>query len=258
MGAPVFTRSFSLLSIGALGALGVLVMLGTWQVQRLAWKESLIARVEAKMAAPAVPLADILKNADTPRASDGDPEYRRTTISGRFDHDGEVFFYTTWSGATGWHVYTPFVTVGDDGEKTLLVNRGFVPADRKDAAARPETRTSGEVTLTGLVRWPDAEKPNSFMPDNDVGANIFFWRELPLMASRAGLEPDNVLPFFVYADETGDGQLPIGSVTIVDFPNNHLAYAVTWYGLALTLIGVYGALLWGRLRSGRKSTSGVT
>lgn len=245
-----FTRSFIILSLCAVLALGVLIALGSWQVKRLHWKEALISKVEARIKQAPVQLADLTPVNPALKGSDEDLEYRAVKVTGTFDHEQEFFYYATLKGVPGFHVYTPLKLSGaDEGSgKFVFINRGFVPDNKKTIKERPESITSGEVTLTGLFRWPDFDKPNSFIPDNDVKAGIFFWRDLTLMRTQAGLSAEQVHPFFIYADKKPNQTLPIGGVTIIDFPNSHLAYAITWYGLALTLIGVYGALLIGRMR----------
>lgn len=247
---PVFTRSFSILTLAAIFALGTLIALGSWQIKRLYWKEALIARVEAQIAGPPIPLIDILPVDIALKGTEHDLEYRRVSILGRFDHTKEFFYFATLDGESGFHVYTPLEISGENltSANVVFVNRGFVPSDKKAIETRPDSLTSGEVAITGLLRWPDEAKPNSFIPDNDMKAEIFFWRELPLMRQEAGFGVDEVQPFFVYTDKTADKALPIGGVTIVEFPNSHLSYAITWYGLALTLLGVYAALLIGRFR----------
>lgn len=248
---PVFTKGFAWLTAAAAAALCILIALGSWQVKRLYWKEALIARVEAQIAAPPVALESILPEALGARGPPEDPEYRPVTVKGVFDSGKEFFYYATLEGKSGFHIYTPFILDGPSGA-IVFVNRGFVPADRKAPQTRPGSRSEGRVAVTGLLRWPDTEKPNRFIPDNDAGANIFFWRDLALMRELAGLGKEKVLPFFIYEErkkEEGEPSLPVGGVAIVDFPNNHLSYAVTWYGLALTLVGVYGALLLGRARA---------
>lgn len=246
-GQKAFTPSFALLSIGALAALVVLIGLGYWQVERLHWKEALIERVNSKIAAPPVPLLSLLP-VDPARPLTPDAlEYRPVRVTGRFRHKAELFYYATLKGEAGFHVYTPLEIEGAE-PKIILVNRGFIPADKKDPATRPQTIPSGTVAITGLLRWPDQKKPNRFMPDNDQKANIYFWRDLSAMIAQTQAEPANVLPYFLYADKTAADVLPVGGVTIIDFPNSHLGYAITWFGLALTLIGVYLALLVSRLK----------
>jgi surfeit locus 1 family protein len=241
--APHSTRATALLLAGAALALAVLMALGTWQVQRLAWKEGLIATIEQRAAADPAPLSAIERIwADT-----GDVDYYAVRLDGRFLHDHERHFFATHRGASGWYVYTPLML--DDG-RAILVNRGFVPYDRKDPATRAEGQAEGTVALTGLARNPVAEKPSMLLPDNDPAANVFYWKDIALMRASSGLDVSvELLPFFVDAARSPQaGGLPEGGVTIVDLPNNHLQYAVTWYGLAAALLAVLGAWLWRRRR----------
>lgn len=222
-----------------LALFAALMVLGTWQVKRLAWKESLLATITERMAASPVPLDEIIAI----KAEGGDIEYRQTRLEGRFLNDREQFFFATYNGNTGFYVYTPLERA--DGS-VILVNRGFVPVDDKDPARRPEGELSGEVSVTGLARDRLDEKPSSMVPDNDPAQNIFFWKDLDAMAMNAGIDKADgkLIDFFVDADATANpGGLPVGGVTIIDMPNNHLQYAVTWYGLGLALLAVSGGIL---------------
>ncbi len=229
------------LVLGAVAFL-ILIGLGTWQVQRLQWKEGLLHTIDTRMHATPLPLADVEKQF----AASGDVDYVPVTAAGTFLHAGERHFFTTWQGDSGFNVYTPLLL--DDG-RYLLVNRGFVPYDLKEPAKRPQSQLPGRVTVTGLARNPLPEKPSSMLPDNDPGKNIFYWKDRDLMAATAGLPAAAaIVPIFIDADATPNpGGLPVGGVTIVDLPNNHLQYAVTWYGLALALLGVL--LVWLRRQS---------
>ncbi|SMC91220.1 SURF1 family protein [Rhizobium sp. RU36D] len=210
----------------------VLLSLGTWQVQRLHWKEALIADIaERTTAAP----ADVT-SIESIGTSGGDIDYRKMSASGRYMHDKERHFFATFRGRTGFYVYTPLEL--SDG-RYLLVNRGFVPYDNKAPETRSQGQVPGEVTVTGLARVRLSEKPSSIVPDNDLGKNIFYWKDLDAMVATAGLPADRVLPFFLDADATPvPGGLPEGGVTQIDLPNSHLEYAVTWYGLAAALVAV--------------------
>ncbi|MEM7289592.1 MAG: SURF1 family cytochrome oxidase biogenesis protein, partial [Pseudomonadota bacterium] len=143
-------------------------------------------------------------------------------------------------------VHTPLML---DNGKALIVNRGFVPFDFKDQELREQGQITGLQTIRGLVIVPAVEKPNSFVPDNAIEKREFYWRDLPAMA-RLMLQSETDLefiPVFVDADDSPNpGGLPQGGATLVSFPNNHLQYAVTWYGLALTLLGVGGYFLYAR------------
>ncbi|ACI53907.1 Surfeit locus 1 family protein [Rhizobium leguminosarum bv. trifolii WSM2304] len=215
-------------------ALAILISLGTWQVERLHWKEGLIADIAARQAAAPVPLADI----EAMAATGGDIEYRRVTATGRYINNKERHFFATWRGQTGFYVYTPLELA--DG-RVLFVNRGFVPYDNKEPEMRMQGQLTDQQAVTGLAREKLPGKPSWVVPDNDVAKNIFYWKDLDVMAESVGLEKARVIPFFVDADSTPNpAGLPIGGVTQVDLPNDHLQYAFTWYGLAAVLIAVVG------------------
>lgn len=224
-------------------AFAALLALGTWQVQRLHWKEDLLARIDQRVASAPEPLSRI----EDFFAVTGDVDYRPVTLSGRFLHDGESHFLATWNGASGYFVYTPLELA--DG-RVVLVNRGFVPFDRKDPATRRAGQVEGEVEIVGLARNRLAGKPSWVVPDNDLAKNVFYWKDIEAMAARAGIDRRRLVPFFVDAgDAPNPGGLPIGGVTLIDMPNNHLQYAVTWYGLAAALAAVLVVFIRGRVRS---------
>ncbi len=215
-------------------ALAILLGLGTWQVKRLYWKEALIADIEERRSASPVPLSDI----EAIAKSGGDIEYRTVSLSGTFDHARERHFFATHQGQTGYYIYTP-LTLADG--RILFVNRGFVPFEMKEPAKRPNGQVAGEVTITGLSRAPLVAKPSSLLPDNDIAKNIFYWKNLAAMASSADIPPDRLVHLFVDADTAPNpGGWPQGGVTLIDLPNNHLQYAITWYGLAAALVIVAG------------------
>ena len=223
---PVFTGILVLI------ALAILISLGTWQVERLHWKEGLLADIAERQAAAPVPLSDI----EAMASAGGDIEYRRVTATGRYVNNKERHFFATWRGQTGYYIYTPLELA--DG-RTLLVNRGFVPYDNKEPEMRMQGQLTDQQTVTGLARAKLPGKPSWVVPDNDIAKNIFYWKDLDVMASSVGLDKAGVLPFFVDADSTPNpAGLPIGGVTQVDLPNDHLQYAFTWYGLAAVLIVV--------------------
>jgi surfeit locus 1 family protein len=222
-------------------ALAMLISLGNWQMRRRAWKEDLVAKIETRVAADPLPLSDAL----TRLREGGDIEYLPVTVTGTFLNDGEQHVLSTWQGQSGWNVFAPMQTVGD--RAILFVNRGFVPYDRKDPATRPESLPEGPQTVTGLARMPVNAKPSMLAPENNPAKNEYYWKDLAAMTAAAGLDGETVLPFFVDAGPGPDPlKLPAGGVTIIDLPNNHLQYALTWYGLAGALAVVAGVFLWRR------------
>jgi len=208
-------------------ACGILMLLGlgTWQVQRLFWKEGLIAERQAGVRAPPAALPSSL---DAARGL----EYHHVNATGTFLPDRELFLGASdREGHLGYHVIEPLRLASG---AVLLVDRGFVPEDHKLPATRAAGEPRGEVTITGLLRLAPPEKPHWFLPDNNAQRNYWFWIDIPGMTRAAGLE--HVLPFYVDADATPNpGGLPVGGQTPLDLPNNHLQYAITWYALAVVL-----------------------
>jgi surfeit locus 1 family protein len=211
-----------------LPGLALLVGLGIWQIQRLHEKEALIASVEAGMKAPAAPLADVIA-----RDGPGNAEWHHVRVMGRFLHDKEVYIFAQGPlGASGVQVVTPFV---EDSGETILVNRGFVPEALRKPEARSGGQIDGETALTGVLRL--SQQGGLFTPAADVKSRMWFVKDVPGMATAMGV---SVPPYIVEADATPNpGGWPLGGQTVVDFPNSHLQYAITWFGLALALTGVY-------------------
>ena len=222
-------RSLFWPSVFAAGGIVVLLGLGTWQVERLFWKERLIAERHAAVAAPPSPLPRTIAEAEA-------LAFHHVSAAGTFLNDRELFLGATDDdGHPGYHVVTPLRLADGD---VLLVDRGFIPESRRP----PETRAGGElqgaVKVIGLLRLAPAAKPYWFLPDNNAARNYWIWFDIPAMAAADHLE--RVMPFYVDADATPNpGGLPRGGQTQLDLPNNHLQYAITWYALAVGLLVVY-------------------
>jgi surfeit locus 1 family protein len=231
--------------LATLVALVILLSLGVWQLERRAWKETLIAQIEAR--AHGAPGA-IVPEAQWPEWRADDDAFRRVRVSGVFLHDREVLVHglaaqQRGAPAQGYYVFTPLRLA--DGA-VVFVNRGFVPSELKDAKGRAAGETPDAAEVTGLVRVPEAR--GMFVPANDPAREEWFVRDPAQMASARGL--DRVAPFTIDADATPNaGGWPKGGQTNLAVPNNHLQYALTWFGLALTLVGVFGTWAWGRVRA---------
>lgn len=238
-------RALLVLTMATAAGLAVLIGLGSWQLERLAWKEGLITRIEARTKAAPVSLGQALAHF---RAT-GDVEYLRVRAAGRFDHEEERHLYAIVDGQPGWRVVTPLHT--DDGH-VVLVDRGFVPEALKSPASRRAGQVEGRVEIVGLARGP--ERPGMFTPDNDPERNTWFWRDLDAMASGiGGPETGPVAPFFLEMERAAvPGGYPRGGITRLDLPNRHREYAWTWFGLAATLLAVYFFFLISQLRNARR------
>jgi len=235
-------KSLVVPGLAALAALAILLTLGTWQLTRLSWKTGLIAQVEERSRATPVPLPG--REAWTSMSTERD-EYRRVTMTGRFRHEAEAYLFHVAGDSRqadrnrptgqGYFVLTPLVLA--DGS-SVIVNRGFVPTDRRDPASRRDGLAARLVTVTGLVRFPEAR--GTFSAADDTTRRIFYTRDLPAIVRAQGLDAASTAPFSVDADATPvAGGWPVGGETRLSFTNRHLEYAVTWYGLALTLVGVF-------------------
>lgn len=235
-----------LASFVALAAFALLVSLGTWQMRRLAWKEDLIAKIEARVHAPAVALPP---ESDWRTLVADDYEYRHVRLTGTFEHEKEILIFRA-SGPNegvsqpGYVVVTPLRL---DTGAHVLIARGFVTEAFKDPAKRPEGQIKGAVTMTGLMRAP--EPRNNFTPADTPDKGLWYTRD-PL-AMAAHLKLDRAAPFSVDADAAPvPGGWPKAGVTIVAIRNDHFSYALTWYGLALTLVLFTAFLVWrGRRRA---------
>jgi surfeit locus 1 family protein len=207
----------------------LLLALGSWQIERLFWKDRLISQREVALAAAPVPAPRRFEEAHG-------MEFRHVTDEGVFLHDKEIFLgATSEAGGQGYQVLTPLL---EPSGRIVFVNRGYIPAELKDPAKRAAGRISGTVRLQGLLRLPREGRPVWFLPDNRPDLNYWFWVDLPAMSAAHHL--DRVAPFYIDADATANpGGWPKGGVTRLALPNNHLQYAITWFSLAVALIVIY-------------------
>jgi surfeit locus 1 family protein len=234
-----------LILLGLLLVTGLVLLsgLGVWQIHRRAWKLDLIARVDRRVHAPPVAVPG---PAQWPAITAARDEYRRVAVTGRFLNDRETLVRAVTQLGGGFWVITPLrATAGF----TVLVNRGFVPPERSDPATRPAGQTGGPVTVTGLLRL--TEPRGAFLHRNLPGQNRWYSRDVAAIAAARHLA--DVAPYFIDADASPNpGGFPVGGLTVISFPNNHLQYALTWFTLALMLVGamVYVARDEWRLRRG--------
>nr|WP_211113561.1 SURF1 family protein [Azospirillum endophyticum] len=220
--------ALALFGLLALAGIAGLTALGIWQLERRVWKLDLIERVDARIHASPVPAPGPEAWPSVTAASD---EYRRVAVTGRLMNDRETLVQAVSDLGGGFWVMTPLVT---DRGFTVLVNRGFVPPEKRDPASRAEGQPQGEVTVAGLLRL--TEPKGGFLRSNDPAAGRWYSRDVAAIATAAGLK--DAAPYFIDADGTrSPGGWPVGGLTVVSFPNSHLGYALTWFALDLMLVG---------------------
>ncbi len=219
----------------ALGLIGVAILagLGAWQVQRLAWKEALLADLGARLSADPIALPAIFDQEAH--------EFRRVALTGRFTGaEGAhgfrdvAYLMTKRPWGAGYRVIQPFETT--DG-RIFLVERGYVPIDEKNAgsaAARPTLAPEGEIAITGALRWPD--DADSFKDLADAPSdNVWLTREIPSIAPLFDAEP--VLIVADIPTSPPGAEFPIPLPVTVNLPNDHLQYAITWFSMAAIWAG---------------------
>ncbi len=206
------------------------IALGVWQLQRMAWKHELIARVEARI--HAVPVT-APSRAHWASVTDANDSYRRVTVAGRFVGEDTRTQAVTELGGGFW-LLQPLLA--DDGDQ-VLVNRGFVPIGGT-ASPAPE----GRVVVQGLLRMTEPE--GGFLRRNDPAAGRWYSRDVAAIARAQGLQAAQVAPFFIDADrDRASQEWPRGGMTVVKFRDSHLSYALTWFGMALLTLVAGGYLV---------------
>jgi len=223
--------------LATLAALAVLVALGTWQVQRLAWKNAWIAQLRAAEALPPEPLPA--------RIDDPAPlAFRRFAVTGRFDHDRSVVFgIAERNRQIGAFLATPLLR---DRAEPVWIVRGWVPYPPFPDLPAPE----GEVTVTGFLMLP--ERRGTFTPDDRPEERRFWAMQPAPLAAAVGLGP--VAPFAIAA--LGTAEAPPFPQRRPPMPrNDHLGYAITWFGLAAALAAFF--VFWARSLLARAREAGA-
>jgi surfeit locus 1 family protein len=209
-----------------LTALLVTLSLGVWQLQRLAWKQDLMARMQAGLAATPLPLAAHLDNL-------ADLNHRAVIVQGRFLHDLEAHIGPrSYRGQVGLHVLTPLRMKSG---ATVLINRGWIPNQRRNPASRALGQTAGPVTIRGTLR--SHFERGGWTPDHDKKFDLWFWYDIPGIAAARNLELPAAV---VLADgQANAGGLPVGGVARPVLRNNHVQYAITWFFLAAVVAVIF-------------------
>lgn len=233
--SPVRTWTFVVLML-AIAA--TCVWLGSWQMQRLGEKEALVAAVAARLNADPVPVppAEQWDGFDLEALS-----FQPVSLTGAFRYNQTVTVFTSLAKARGpasgpgYWVVTPFVLAHGG---TVFVNRGFVPQDFQEAAVTDGQGDDGQVTISGLLR--PAEAAGMMTPGPNTSDRIEWVRDPVRLAAMVDPALAPFAPFYVDLPAGPAGELPQGGETVVEFPNNHLGYAYTWYGFAIVAVVMLG------------------
>lgn len=218
------------LVFGILGV-AVLVSLGKWQVDRLAWKEGVLADIEARISADPVPLPE-----EVDRAAD---RYLPVTVSGRIEPRSLRVLVSQKRVGAGYRLISPL----DTGTRRVLLDRGFIPVE-DEIPAPPD----GRVTVTGNLHWPDDRLEST--PENDVAGNMWFARDVARMAEALETEPVLVIAREITPPEQSVSPLPVDTGGI---PNDHLEYALTWFSLAVIWAVMTGFFIRRQMRAGKEA-----
>lgn len=208
---------------------GVLVALGTWQVERMEWKRALLDHIQTHLSATPRLVPREFKNMK-------DYDFVRTVIRGYYMHDKEIVLGPrVFEGKMGYHIFTPLRRVSGP---VVFVNRGWVPPEKVDPKTRLQGQVPGLVKVAGILRMPPVKKP-AFVPENKALAGKWYWLDLAAMAQSAEIAPEKVMPLVLYEDDLPEIAWPVGNQLIVTLPNNHLYYAIFWYCMAFVLCVIY-------------------
>lgn len=212
-------------------ALGILLSLGKWQLDRLVWKQKLIDQVEARLDSPPIPFDEARRRADNGEWM----EYSPVTLAGRgADRDVAVVFGSYEAAAGGFYFSPVEVPTGE----VVYINRGFVPQAilKEGFATKRHAESKGEVI--GLFRYRETPTPPAswFQTNGKSADGLWFVRDPLAFASAEGAR---AVPYYIDELAVEGREWPKGGTTRVEFSNRHLEYALTWFGLAATLMGVW-------------------
>lgn len=238
-------RRIAGLSAFSAAMVAVLVGLGVWQLQRRVEKHALIAMLDQRLAAAPVPLP---ASADWPKLTPAHDEFRRVTFSAAYEARPEAHVFSSGSGvraditSPGVWVFTPARV---EGSSVVAVNRGFAP---EEAFARIAPAPVGEVTLTGYLRFPEA--PTYWTPQADRAKRLWFLRDPQQMARALDWGP--IAPFYIDLEAPAPASgVPKPGPLVVHLKDDHMQYAITWFGLAAVVAIAFAVWLARALREGR-------
>ena len=208
----------------------ILIVLGTWQVQRLGWKSDLISEYNNNFEKQPVTIDEVLKDSLNYK-------FRKVLVKGEFDNDKEIqLIGKTYEGNAGYHIITPFFL---ENNKIIYINRGWVPKKYIKKESRGFSLISGETEIIGLIRMP--QKKGYFVPENEPDNGFWFTIKPTEIKKHLKIDKETfIIKFYVDAlRQEKKINLPIGIKEKINIRNQHLSYAITWYSLAIVLMIIY-------------------
>ncbi len=206
-------------------ALSILLSLSFWQVKRLIWKTNLIEQRVSSFEADPENLYDLKKPDEN--------EFKKVYIEGKLLNEFEFFMPAlSKNGNNGYHVIVPLEV---SKEKLILYDTGWIPLNKREKSQRLDNITNLKKKFTAVIRLPG--RKGYFQPENDSLKNFWFFVEPELMEQTISMNLEN--KFYLEATENGPKGYPLGNQTRIYLRNNHLQYAITWFLIALSLIGVF-------------------
>jgi surfeit locus 1 family protein len=230
------------LTVATAIALAILIALGAWQLQRLKWKEGLLAHIAALQSAPAQPIAPALEAI----AAGRDVDFTRVrVVCPGLAAAPFLQLYGLQGGQPGWRLVSACAATGGP-YRSILVDRGFV-ADTVSARPPEDRAARAPVTVVGVLRRPD--RATFVAPANQPAANRWFTRDVPAMAQALGASDPAPVMLFAETSSNPEWKALVPAPLPAEIPNRHLEYALTWFGLAAALAGVYAAVLFRRRKT---------
>ena len=211
-----------LFTVFSLAGTAVLLWLGNWQLDRLAWKQTVLEQIDQRIAAPAVPVPPI--------PDPSEDMYLQVFAEGRFGQEYIRVLVSQKRIGAGYRVISAFKTEG----RRILVDRGFI-----DLSMSSDMQADQAVVVQGNLHWPD--EVDGFTPAPDLEKNIWFARDVRALSEALQTQPILIVASQISPPDQNIKPLEIDSSAI---PNDHLQYAVTWFSLAAIWIMVSGAFLW--------------
>ena len=235
IGRGMYFKPYPWLSFFASLVFAALIYLGVWQVERYGYKQALISKIEAQAKLPAQELAKLLETKKITELL-----YHQVKFHGHYTDGQEILVRGQYKKSSrvilyGFYVFTPFKITSGDVYKTVMVERGFITEEIAKNPALYRGLTKHEIVINGVVKY--AEKQGSFLPNNPVNSDRWFWRDIEAMGKMFKLSKPT--PFYISSTDYQQLAFPKISKVEIKSASSHLSYLITWFALAAGLLILY-------------------